>query len=501
MSLVERRGKVLLATRNEMVTIPLVLEEIAEAIISLRQLGWKLEVVIVDDSDEDDLFATAAELAHQFGIEITVHQGLRAGLGSAVVQGFEICLSDRDTEFIVNLDADGQHDARQMGDLLRMFAATDAGITIGSRWTKGGRCYGLSLARRVLSRCSSLALRQAGVPKGIKDPTTSFRVYRRDTAEILAREVLGFNGFSFFGAGIAVAAAHDLLINETPIHFRPRVGGQSNLSFAQTRRALRDLPKIRAHWSMLRRREEAFQMVKSDPENYTASRELEQLSNTPQSTKIILNTLAPFIGDSVLEVGAGLGLITSNLLDRGKSVIALEPDPNLFSKLKDNVQHNSAQVFNSTLHEWMESQTTRNFDTVLYINVLEHIEDDVNELREAAKVCAPNGNIVIFVPATPSLYGTMDWISAHFRRYRIDELEAVVKRANLEVVSSQYFDLVGKFPYWLMYRVLKKKTLGGGAVGLYDKVIVPLSSLIPQSIMKRTGGKNLVLVCAHGANS
>ena len=500
MSLVDRRGKVLLATRNEMVTIPLVLEEIAEAIIGLRQLGWKLDVVIVDDSDNDELFGTAAELASRFGIDITVLHGLRAGLGSAVIQGFEICLADSRAEFIVNLDADGQHDARQMGDLLRMFAATDAGITIGSRWTKGGRCYGLSLARRVLSRCSSLALRQAGVPKGIKDPTTSFRVYRRDTAEILVREVLGFNGFSFFGAGIAIAAAHGHLINETPIHFRPRVGGQSNLSFAQTRRALRDLPKIRAHWSMLRRREEAFQLVKSDPENYTASRELEQLSNTPQSTKIILDTLSPFIGDRVMEVGAGLGLITTHLLSRGKSVVALEPDPRLFSQLTANVESKQAELHNSTLGEWSQHQdASPRFDTILYINVLEHIENDVEELREAAKMCAPGGNIVVFVPATPALYGSMDWISAHFRRYRIDELEAVAKRANLRVVSSQYFDLVGKFPYWLMYRVLKKKTLGGGAVGMYDKVIVPLSSVIPQSVMKRTGGKNLVLVCAHGA--
>ena len=496
MSLIERRGTVLLATRNEMVTIPLVLEEIAEAIIGLHQLGWNLDVVIVDDSDEDDLFETARQLASRFGIEINVHHGLRAGLGSAVIQGFEICLLDPSTEFIVNLDADGQHDARQMGDLLRIVAATDAGITIGSRWTKGGRCYGLSLARRVLSRCSSLALRQAGVPKGIKDPTTSFRVYRRDTAEILAREVLGFNGFSFFGAGIAIAAAHGHLINETPIHFRPRVGGQSNLSFAQTRRALRDLPKIRAHWSMLRRREEAFQLVKSDPENYTASRELEQLSNTPQSTKIILDTLAPYIGNNVMEVGAGLGLITTNLVNRGKSVVALEPDPRLFAQLQTNVDSQHARLHNSTLGEWSQNNSSTNkFDTILYINVLEHIENDVQELREALKLCSPEGKIVVFVPATPSLYGSMDWISAHFRRYRIDELEAVAKRAGLQVLLSQYFDLVGKFPYWLMYRALKKKTLGGGAVGIYDKVIVPLSSVIPQSVMKRTGGKNLVLIC------
>ena len=498
MPLNQFRGKVLLATRNEMVTVPLVLEEIAESILGLRQLGWSLDVVIVDDSDVEGLFDVAKSLSQRFGIGIEVFPGKHAGLGSAIIQGFEICLQDEQTEFIVNLDADGQHDARQMGDLLRMFSATDAGITIGSRWTKGGRCYGLSPARVALSRCSSFALRQAGVPKSIKDPTTSFRVYRRSTAEILVREVLGFNGFSFFGAGIAVAAAHGMSVNETPIHFRPRMGGQSNLSFSQTRRAVRDLPRIRAHWSMVKRRETAFEKVKSDPENYTASRELEQLSNTPHSTKIILDALSPHIGEQVLEVGAGLGLITNSLIQRQKSVVALEPDPRLFEHLTKNVSDREASTHNATLSEWKTNSSYGNkFDTILYINVLEHIQDDVEELRRAATVCKESGNIVIFVPATPSLYGSMDWISAHFRRYRIEELEAVAKRANLKIVQSEYFDLVGKFPYWLMYRVFKKKTLGGSAVGIYDKVIVPLSSIVPKSIMKRTGGKNLVLVCSH----
>lgn len=496
MPLINRRGKILLATRNEKVTVPLVLEEIAEAIHGLEQLGWALDVVIVDDSDEAGLEEATIDLAKRLQIHITVHNGRHRGLGSAVIQGFEICLEDPTTEFIVNLDADGQHDARQMGDLLRMFSATDAGITIGSRWTKGGRCYGLTTARKVLSRSSSFALRQAGVPKNVKDPTTSFRVYRRNTVEILVRELLGFNGFSFFGAAIAIANAHGYEVNETPIHFRPRVGGNSNLSIQQTFRAAKDLSKIRSHWSMIKRREKAFTMIKSDPQNYTASRELEQLSNTPISTRIILDTLAPYIGKDILEVGAGLGLNTASLLNRGHKVVALEPDPGLFSKLKDNSDASRAQLINSTLETWISNEPTApSFDTALYINVLEHIEDDVQELRIASKVCRPDGNIVIFVPATPSLYGSMDWISAHFRRYRAAELEAVARNANLRIIDTFYFDFVGKFPYWLMYRVFKKQSLGSSAVGLYDKVIVPMSARLPRWLMKRTGGKNLVLIC------
>jgi len=485
----------LLATRNEFDTVPLVLAEIAEAVSGLARLGWTLDVVIVDDSDDDRLHEEAGALSARLGMPIEILRGRRMGLGAAVVQGFEACLADTEVEFVVNLDADGQHDARQMGDLLRIFDVTEAAVTIGSRWTKGGRCYGLTAIRRVVSRASSLALRMSGVPWQVKDPTTSFRVYRRDIVDILKREVRGFNGFSFFGAGIAVANAHGRLVNETPINFRPRVGGNSNLSLAQTLRAVRDLPRIRAHWSMVKRRESAFTKIKSDPRRYTASRELEQLSNTPVSTKIIIDELAPDIGGRVLEVGAGLGLITEQLLERGKTVTALEPDPGLFTALSSKVFASPVELMNITVPDALATGwSPLKYDTALYVNVLEHIQDDVDELRRLKSLISPGGAVVVFVPATPSLYGTMDWMSAHFRRYRLAELETVARTAGYRVVECRHFDPVGKLPYWLMYRLLRRTTLGGGAVGLYDKVIIPLSARIPRSIIRRTGGKNLILV-------
>lgn len=496
-----RTGVVLLATKNESDTISLVLEEVAEAVNSLNALGWTLRLVVVDDSDDESTMQYSLEEAMRLGLQATCTKGSGMGLGAAVLAGFTMALEDQEVDFIVNLDADGQHDARQMGDLLRMFMATNAAITIGSRWTKGGRCYGLSGLRRIVSRCSSFALRLSGVPWSVKDPTTSFRVYRRDTADILRREVRGFNGFSFFGAGIAVAHAHGLLVNETPIHFRPRVGGSSNLSLGHTLRALCDLPRIRSHWSMVRRREIAFTRVKSDPYEYTASRELEQLSNTPVSTAIIVNALAPHIGTRVLEVGAGLGLITKQLIGLRRVVTSVEPDPNLFQRLSSSEVSEMVTIHSRTVPELINQNVLpRDFDTALYVNVLEHIEDDVMELKTLRQVLSPGGNVVIFVPATPSLYGTMDCMSAHFRRYRKMELETVARSAGYEVVDCRWFDPVGKAPYWLMYRVLKRRSLGGSSVGIYDKVIVPLSARVPSSLTKWTGGKNLILVARPSEN-
>ena len=487
-----RRGLVLLATMSETDTIEAVLQEVAESIFHLERFGWSFRVLVVDDGNDPAFGPLCTSLATTYGMELAVVPGPAAGLGGAILHGFDIAVADPTVDFVINLDADGQHDARQMGDLLRAHVARDADITIGSRWTRGGQCYGLSAARKVLSRTSAFVLHFAGVPRAVKDPTTSFRVYSRRTVLSVRRELVGFGGFSFFGAAIAIANARGLRVTETPIVFRPRLGGDSKLRASQVSRAVRDLPRIRSVASMYRRRDAGFLNAahgSAGADNYNASRELEVLSNTPTSTRIIVNELAPHIGRRVLEVGSGLGLITGELVARGHEVTALEPDPTLFSRA---VQTESpARRINATL---VGSGVTDLYDTVLYVNVLEHIEDDIAELAAARARLAPGGTVVIFVPAMPSLYGSMDAVSGHFRRYRREELRSVLRRSGFSVGSLHNFDAVGVAPYWLSYRILRRSTLDAASVGLYDKVVIPVSLAVSRILRRRGPGKNLIAV-------
>lgn len=501
-----RNGVILLATMSEMDSIEAVLQEVAESCYHLGHFGWKLSVLIVDDGENVIFHDHCKKLAASYALELVVVEGPKSGLGAAILFGFDLALQNSDVQFVVNLDADGQHDARQLGDLLRANITTKSDITIGSRWVKGGRSYGLSFARVLLSRISAHFLHLAGVPREIKDSTTSFRVYSRLAVASLQRDLVGFSGFSFFGASIAIASAQGLKVTEIPIHFRPRLSGVSNLRFKQILRAIGDLPSIRSTRHMVKAREDGFLGAshgQDGPDNYNAQRELELLSNTPTSTRLILNQFDGLLGKKILEIGAGLGQISMMLVKDGRSVTSLEPDPKLCKQLEASTQSLGVRSFPSTLNQALSSSQIsidEKFDSIVIVNVLEHIEDDIQELKIAKKVLSSDGRIVIFVPAMPALYGSMDAVSGHFRRYRRSELEAVIRAAGLQIQSVRYFDPIGVLPYWLSYRVLNRQTLGTSSVVLYDKVIIPASIFLSRLIRSRGLGKNLLMVAGHGSD-
>ena len=248
-----RVGVVLLATLGERQTIRYVLEEVAESVRLLEQSGYSFQVLIVDDSQDTEYNRHVEQSFNELRISGRVIDGPREGLGAAIVYGFEQALLESNVGFIVNLDADGQHDARQMPDLVRAHFATQSQITIGSRWTKGGSAPGLSFKRKVLSRVSAMMLHRVGVPSSVKDPTTSFRVYSRSAIEASFKTVTDFNGYAFFGGMIAVSSSEGAKISEVPIQFRPRWAGESKMKIARIVETAGQLLSIRTRTKMLKR--------------------------------------------------------------------------------------------------------------------------------------------------------------------------------------------------------------------------------------------------------
>lgn len=497
-----RNGTVLLATLGEQETIRFVLEEIAESVKILEASEYRLEVLVVDDSSDAEFREHVAKSISALGLSGSVIEGPNMGLGAAILSGFQFALDSEQINFIVNLDADGQHDARQMSDLVRAHFATSSSITIGSRWTKGGAAPGLSFQRKILSKVSAALLHRVGVPSTIKDPTTSFRVYGRSALEKTMREVIDFKGYAFFGGIIACVAASGLKISEVPIRFRPRWAGESKMKLVRIVETAAQLWVIGSRSTMIKRRCKlnARYGMQAVAENELSEQDHEvMVCAEATTTDSLIGYLGGNIGGDVLEVGAGSGSFSKSISELAETLVSVEPNRKLHDELSKKLRNlNNAEGFCGTLSDYVFStemcEVARKFDRVMYTHVLEHIQDDISELKLAKKQLKPNGKAIVIVPSMPRLYGSVDSLSGHQRRFTFNELRQVAELSGFEVESIRYFNPIAIAPYWFLYRVIGMKSVGSRQLGIYDRILVPVAYQTMRLFNGRIPGVNLIAV-------
>jgi ubiquinone/menaquinone biosynthesis C-methylase UbiE len=169
-------------------------------------------------------------------------------------------------------------------------------------------------------------------------------------------------------------------------------------------------------------------------------KELESMSLAFNYHKWIVEKLVPYLGQNVVEVGAGVGDLTDILLQTElEHLYAFEPAENLFPLLNQKMK---GQARVSTVNEYFRPELVPSvIDSVLYINVLEHIENDSKELSTAYRALRSGGYLLVFVPALQWLFSEADSNIGHFRRYYKKDLVRLVDNVGFSVEKSHYFDL------------------------------------------------------------
>lgn len=220
-------------------------------------------------------------------------------------------------------------------------------------------------------------------------------------------------------------------------------------------------------------------------------KELEAMSFASNYHRWIIAELGGFLGKRVVEVGAGRGDVSALLLEAGvQQLFAYEPSPKLFAVLREQfATEPRVTVVNGFFRP---ESAPPGIDAVVYINVLEHIEDDRLELRSVYQALGAGARLLVFVPALRWLYSNADAEFGHYRRYEGPELLEKVQEAGFEVEQWRYFDLAGIIPWYLNF-VLLKRPLTTGSVFLYDRLAVPPMRRIEKWVKPPTG-KNLLLV-------
>jgi 2-polyprenyl-3-methyl-5-hydroxy-6-metoxy-1,4-benzoquinol methylase len=222
--------------------------------------------------------------------------------------------------------------------------------------------------------------------------------------------------------------------------------------------------------------------------------ELELFARALHWKRYFRSAIADRLVGDVLEVGAGIGETTRHLLDgRQRSWLCLEPDERLATRLRAWAE-GSAVAPRPTV----QIGTTRDvnprsrFDTILYIDVLEHIEDDRAEASRAAELLVPGGTVIVVSPAFQQLFSEFDRSVGHYRRYTRASLAAVMP-ASLRQVRMRYMDSVG-FIASLANRALLRQSLPSRRqIALWDRVMIPASRVL-DPLLARGFGRSVLAI-------
>lgn len=220
---------------------------------------------------------------------------------------------------------------------------------------------------------------------------------------------------------------------------------------------------------------------------------LEDIGMGVHYTQWILSLFTPWLKGSICEVGAGVGSIYKalRLLEFDRQVL-LEPDSRHYETLcRSIIEDPSTSLSCSTLAEYAAGNDDT-FDAFLYINVLEHIEEDEEELRLMYSLLRSGGVACIFVPAVQSLFSEYDREVGHYRRYSKKELRSKIEKAGFTLVDMRYFDFPGFFTWFVACRLCRHRP-GSKSVQLYDSLVVPIARRL-ESLFHPVIGKNLAAI-------
>jgi SAM-dependent methyltransferase len=228
---------------------------------------------------------------------------------------------------------------------------------------------------------------------------------------------------------------------------------------------------------------------------YTGT-ELEAMELARNYHRWIVDFFRPYIRGTVIEIGAGIGTVSDLLAECAPAQLrCYEPAKNLFPHLARRMGgRENVQVENSFYNGAGRA------DAIVLINVLEHMEDDSAMLERIRSSLNENGRLLLFVPALPVIFGSLDKQFGHFRRYTRRQLAQLVASCGYEIELLRYANFPGVLAWFLAGKILRKRTISPGAAEFYDKRVVPLVRAIESHIAPPIG-QSLILIAKQKGRS
>ncbi|MEI9942601.1 MAG: methyltransferase domain-containing protein [Chitinophagaceae bacterium] len=230
----------------------------------------------------------------------------------------------------------------------------------------------------------------------------------------------------------------------------------------------------------------------------TGLKTLETFAGATSFNQWLFDSVAVYCQGNILETGSGIGNISRLLLQKFDAVTLSDFSINYCQLLEKEFQNyrNLKGIIHIDLSvidfEKKYQHLLGKFDTVIALNVIEHINDDNLAIGNCKKLIKENGRVIILVPAFLFLHNSLDKELGHYKRYTKKKLRELLEQEKLKVIHSKYFNTAGMVGWWLTGSVLKKKIISKGLLRFYNK-LVPLFRLMDK-VTNRFAGLSVIAV-------
>ncbi|MBK9283204.1 MAG: class I SAM-dependent methyltransferase [Sphingobacteriaceae bacterium] len=211
----------------------------------------------------------------------------------------------------------------------------------------------------------------------------------------------------------------------------------------------------------------------------------------------VLSKFLPYAGDTLLEIGTGQGNFKKYLQKNVKTYVSLDIDEKVIERAKLRDPNGHYEVADISDQSILALKNKYNFDSIICVNVLEHVPDHKAGLNNMINLLKPGGHLLLYVPSFMHLYNDLDKLAGHLRRYTKKDVENLIQdNPNCKIIVNEYFNPVGAFGWWInkfkKHKNINSKNVNNQVI-FFDKFVVPFSKFF-NPLFKQFWGQSLYCI-------